>query len=130
MTLKTNLYATICGVAVALLVWSGRRFAISPLGLFWHLPLLISAFGLIWSTWITNNYRLAFVSGLLLICLAFVACILGVIALVAGSANLTTFSSIAAVVFGVLATLNAGMEDLQPRDFVEQGGDSKTDPQT
>ena len=52
------------------------------------------------------------------------------IALVAGSANLTTFSSIAAVVFGVLATLNAGMEDLQPRGFVEQGGDSKTDPQT
>ncbi len=116
MTLKTRFYAIICGVAVVLLVWSGRRFVVSPLGLFWHLPLLISAFGLVWSTWRTNNHRLAFVSGLLLICLAFVSCILGMIALVAGSANLTTVSSIVAVVFGTLSTLHAGMKDLQSKE--------------
>ena len=97
----------------------------SPIGLFWLMPLLVSAFGLLWSTCIMKNSRLAFVSGILLIYLAFGGGILSWFALINGGPNLMAFSSLVAVLFGAFSAIHAGIDDLNARSTIgEQDGTS------
>ena len=116
--MKTKVYAVISVLATVAMAWPLMRLMMSPIGLFWLMPLLVSAFGLFWSTCIMKNSRLAFVSGILLICLAFGGGILSWFALINGGPNLMAFSSLVAVLFGAFSVIHAGMDDLNARNTI------------
>ena len=116
--MKTKVYAVISVLAAVVMAWPLLRLMMSPIGLFWLLPLLASAFGLFWSTCIIKNSRLAFVSGILLICLTFGGGILSWFALIHGGPNLMAFSSLVAVIFGAFSVIHAGMDDLSARNKI------------
>ena len=62
--MKIKAYAVICVLAVVVMAWPLMWLIMSPIGLFWLLPLLVSAFGLFCFTCIMKTVVERFAGGL------------------------------------------------------------------
>ncbi|MEM9079161.1 MAG: hypothetical protein AAGC74_00535 [Verrucomicrobiota bacterium] len=111
--MKSRVLAVVCVLAVWVLVWEGRRFLVSPIGLFWGLPTLIFSVVFLAGAFEERWVRVGFGAGLLLVCLAFGGGVFPFIALLAGSMNLGGLAAVIAVVSGVWCVFRLGVADLR-----------------